>query len=78
VLCCCATADSVALQLLVLCLSAVVLLSCCVAPPCCVAECVDLYLLAFEGAFRRAGAAVVWLVLLCTCWHFEGAELSEG
>jgi hypothetical protein len=60
--------------------SAAVLLCCCAAVLlcCCVAECVVLYLLVFESAFRRAGAAVVWLVLFCTCWHFEGAELSEG
>jgi hypothetical protein len=37
--------------------------------------CIYWYLRARSGG---RGLLVLWFVLLCNCWHFEGAELSEG
>jgi hypothetical protein len=84
---CCATADSVAV--LLRCCATVLLCCCFAALECCCAAvlchrvvllnvlfCICWYLRMLL-AFRRAGAAVVWLVLFCNCWCFEGARLSR-
>jgi hypothetical protein len=90
-LCCCATADSVALQL---CCCATALLCCCAtAYSVALLLCCDVVLLCRRAVllsvlfcacwYLRArsggrGLLVLWFVFLCNCWHFEGAELSEG